>query len=108
MYVRNDSDRAWLIRVQMLPTDPDRYYVARVDPGADGPAVAWKGQADVPVEVLDSNCEVVGVFQTLDSTTYAVDGLTGLSGHVEPFNGLGANRAEGITDVDMCGGQLHP
>jgi hypothetical protein len=72
MYVTNDSTETWILRVQLLPTDPNRLFIARIEPGANGPAVEWKGARDVGVELLDENCTVIGTFLSQDGVTYAV------------------------------------
>jgi hypothetical protein len=102
MHVRNDTEQPWLIRVQRLPSDPGNLMVARVDPGADGPAVEWRGEQDVPVEILDSECNVMGVLTSSDGKNYAVAELPGLTGHIEPWIPWGANRSPGIHDVLEC------
>jgi hypothetical protein len=98
MYVANDTDRTIMLRVQIS--------VARVDPGASGPAVAWQGDRDVPVEVLDTDCGVIGTLETVDGTSYFVDELPGLSGHIEEWDLVWGNQTPGIVDTNDCGGDL--
>lgn len=79
MYVANDTDHAVHLRVQEKPGSPDIYHVARVEPGADGPGVTWVGERDVPVEVLNAQCQLIGVLRTQDGTQYFVEELPGLT-----------------------------
>jgi hypothetical protein len=103
MYVTNDTDRVLFVRVQRGPTEADRYSVARVEPGADGPAVTWLGEATVPVEVLDESCQLIGVFTGDGGTSFVLPEMPGVTGHIEPWRLVGGNQSPGITDTEECG-----
>jgi hypothetical protein len=104
MHVSNNTTERWLIRVQFEPDKPQQM-VARIDPGATGPAVEWQGGRDATVEVLELDCTVVGTFRPTEGNNFVVDAIPGLTGELRAFETRwGANRAEGISNLSNCGG----
>jgi hypothetical protein len=108
MYIRNDSNAAWLLRVDTRGhTRHGHPAVARIDPGANGPGVPWNGDQENTVEVLALDCTVIGTLTSADGVTYALAAVPGLIGHIEAgTTPWGGNRSPGIQDMGICGGQL--
>ena len=107
MEVSNQSNRVILVRVRSMPDFPDRQFVTRVGIGSDGPAVAWRGSRDVPVQALDSDCTVLATFETSDGITYTAPGIPGLSARIKGWYGFGANFTPGFDpQVGDCGGGI--
>jgi hypothetical protein len=77
--IRNTSSQDWLVRVRTGDTGPgDRHWVTVVHPGADGLAFRWWGSADEPIQLLDEDCSVIGVFEMQTDGLYRVKGVDGV------------------------------
>jgi hypothetical protein len=105
--VRNDTDQSWYVSVVRTPNYPDTLWVVLVDPGADAFAVEWEGGRDVPVHVLDAQCNPVGTFQQGPASIHVVAAVPGLTGRMSDGPGY-EPRTEipGIHDSMECGGFL--
>jgi hypothetical protein len=103
--VRNDSETEYYIRVAMDAEPSDRYAVAFVPGDTEGVAVDWDGPRDRPIELLDQECNLIGVFETDDGVNFFVAGVTGLSATIEPF-ALGQKGSGAIGNVGTCGGWM--
>ena len=87
--VNNAASTTYLIRVPLGSPYPGKYYVVSVDVGASGPALGWYGPLDVPIEVITSDCQVISTFERSSDGTYVAPGISGLTGTVEPYSGVG-------------------
>ena len=47
-------------------------------------SVQWYGDEAAQIELLDTNCTLIGVFERADDDTYVVPGVSGLEGEVDP------------------------
>ena len=89
-YVVNASDDTWVIRAMNQRGEYEgRYSTAIVKPGADGVGVAWLGEMNNPVELLDPDCVLIGTFAAGATGTYQVAAAPGITGRVTPY---GADR----------------
>jgi hypothetical protein len=85
-HVRNDTGETWWLRVAIGGQWPeDAFWVAQVNPGADGFAFDWYGPSDKPVELLTGECEVIGVFAADANGTFRIDAVPGITGTVTPI-----------------------
>jgi hypothetical protein len=107
LYVVNTSDTSWLVRVEAGYQDVDAHFVHSVGPGADGVAVSWWGDGNKPIELLDINCNVLGVFETTDGERWLVRGIDGLEARIGP-GGTWENKwnTPQIGPTDDCGGTV--
>ena len=105
--VRNETDQARYVSVVRTPKYPTNIWVVLIDPAADTFAVEWEGGRDVPVHVLDAECNPVGTFRAAPSGVYLVDAVPGLVGTMKDGPGY-EPRTEipGIHDTSECGGHL--
>jgi hypothetical protein len=105
MTVANDSGQTLFIRVPAGVGD--RHYVTRVDSGAHGMAVAWKGDRSVVIELLRPDCSLLGTFQSQDGVTFTVPSLVGLTAAISRFDSMRDGRNEpGLVPTDECGGTV--
>jgi hypothetical protein len=107
MRVINQTSQTWLIRVDAGFRDSDAVNVAEVSPGADGVAVSWFGDQDKPVELLDRECNVVGVFGSDDGRVWRVPGVDGPEAEIVPGGTYDYkwNTPE-ISPTSSCGGSV--
>jgi hypothetical protein len=108
-YVQNTTNNTWRIRVAVSGDRPATYSVHEVLPGADGVSVQWYGNMDARIELLDSTCNVVGIFEKRDADVYTVAGVTGVVGQIEP-SGTRMDKwnTPEIGPISECGGYVHP
>lgn len=105
--VQNETDRAWLMRVVIGGAYGDQVGVARVGAGQSGVAFAWYGESDRQIELLEGNCDVVGVFAEAAPGVYTVEGVDSLSGIIEavpPGVETFPSGPPDIEPVESCGG----
>jgi hypothetical protein len=103
LIVRNDTGQSILIRV---PAGiDDQKYVTRVDPGVQGMAVAWTGNRDAIVELLEDDCSVSGTFESDDGEHFSVSGVSGVTATLSPYEWLRDGWNEpGLVPTEACGG----
>jgi hypothetical protein len=102
--VRNTTTEYWRIRVPMRD-ELGSAYVASVAPTADGVAAFWYGARENEIELLDSLCNVIGVFRSDDNVTYTVTAAPGVTGWISPA-GTHSDKwtVPGIGVTYACGG----
>jgi hypothetical protein len=107
-HVQNTTARDWLIRVAIGGNyGENQYWTREVKAGASGPAMDWWGPSDKPIQLLEDDCSVAGVFQ-LNGDVWSVPAISGITGTVHP--GGTASDAEWratfetIDLSDSCGG----
>jgi hypothetical protein len=110
VYVRNESDRDWLIRAPIAGDEyPGMFYVSRLKPTADGVGSKWAKEPapDAMIEILDLDCSLVSAFRPNGAETYAVPEVPGLEITIEPW-GSNVSRwnTPEITGLEECGGVL--
>jgi hypothetical protein len=103
--VSNDTDRVWFVRAPFGEHYPDLIQVHRIEPGASGIALSWDGDLDFDIELLNSDCQYVGNFESTDGTTYAVEGVAGLTGTIDRWS-IADRNSPGISTVTECGGSV--
>ncbi len=102
--VRNASDTTFFVRVHEGGEWSDSVQVGEVEPGADGVAVMWAGDENVAIELLDDSCQVLGTFQSAESSgTMTVPGVDGLQGTVAPWAAF-RPYGSGTRLTTKCGG----
>ena len=102
LYVRNESDRAWLLRTAWSATDNEQQRVVRIQPGAEG--VAFQGiDGGFVVEVLDGDCTRAGVFEA-EGDQLLVSSVPELVARLRPWQP--AQRTVSVGATEECGGTI--
>ena len=104
LYVENDSERAYFVRVQ---EGSGPAHVAKLPRGGAGYTVAWSGAADHPVELLDLECNVVGAFDPSNANRRLVSGVGGVRGEVRPYPSTLPDDAPWYEASESCGGFVY-
>jgi hypothetical protein len=76
-----------------------------VNPGESGFALAWIGDTNVPIELLDKDCNVLGVFESSDGVEYTVKGVDGIVGSIRKYQ-ISHPPAETLAGSSQCGGLI--
>ncbi len=109
LYVRNSGERAWLVRVPVPYTGEQGYFVAKVNPGADGVAGRWAKEPGpaAQVEVLDLDCQPIAAFRPDGVNSHSVPEAPGLEVSITPW-GTHMSRwnTPEIEGLQECGGVL--
>src|SRR3954465_154123 len=78
--VHNGTTQTLLIRVNPHLTadggkDAGIRYVREIEPGGEGVPVQWYGAPDNAIELLEPDCNVLGILHSQDGVTYSVTGI---------------------------------
>jgi hypothetical protein len=105
LYVSNQTTQSWYLAVERREGPTTYTAVVRVDPGADAFGLSWQGGGNTPVRVLAADCSFVGNVVIHTDDRWEVEGVPGLSGHVERHGPPNISR-EGtkVSPTQDCGG----
>jgi hypothetical protein len=106
--IENSTEPAWYLRVRNFIGESDGLTrVTLVSGGASGRAIEWLGAKDVEIEVLDTDCNLVGTFTPRGGPEVAVEEIPGLTGHVEPWSRRTYDEQSEMPYTSECGGFLY-
>lgn len=103
LYIRNNTEEAWLVRVN-AGDGSNRQYVRFVQPHVEGLTFSWIATAETQIELLDEDCSVVGLFEATDEETVRVPGIEDIDGTIEPYRWNSQWNVPGIQVTSVCGG----
>ena len=105
VFVDNQTDRAWMIRIPSEGETDVHDMVHRINPGQRGLAGFWLGSQGHRVQVLTPDCTYVGDFVGGPDGPLRVEGVLNLTARIEPFDAANAGNLE-VALVEDCGGYV--